>query len=54
MRRALGFVLVLALAGCAAQQPAPKPIAEFLAFGDGGYHYAYLDADEGSGVATLR
>lgn len=54
MRRALGFVLVLALAGCAAQQPAPKPIAEFLAFGDGGYHYAYLDADEGSGVATIE
>lgn len=54
MRSALALASLLALSGCAAQQPAPRPIAEFLAFGDGGYHYAYLEADDGEDVTTLE
>jgi tartrate-resistant acid phosphatase type 5 len=54
MRSALALASLLALSGCAAQRPAPIPIAEFLAFGDGGYHYAYLEADDGEDVTTLE
>jgi hypothetical protein len=54
MRSVLALASLLALSGCAAQQPAPRPIAEFLAFGDGGYHYAYLEADDGEDVTTLE
>jgi hypothetical protein len=53
MRRALALACVIALGGCATPHPAPKPVAEFLAFGDGGYHYDYLDADDGEGITTL-
>ncbi len=54
MRRGAALAAVLVLAACAAQRPAPQPIAEFLAFGDSGYHYDYLDPDDGEGVTTLE
>ncbi len=53
MRRGATLAVLLLLAACATPRPAPAPIAEFLAFGDSGYHYDYLDADEGEGVTTL-
>ncbi len=54
MRRGAAFAALLLVAACTAQRPQPTPIAEFLAFGDSGYHYDYLDADEGEGVTTLE
>ena len=42
----------IALAGCAAQPGSREPMAQFLAFGDSGYRYEYLEADEGEGVTT--
>ncbi len=54
MRRGAALAAVLVIASCAGQRPAPQPIAEFLAFGDSGYHYDYLDPDDGEGVTTLE
>jgi 3',5'-cyclic AMP phosphodiesterase CpdA len=51
MRAALALA-VLALVGCAGPQAATRPVAEFLAFGDSGYHYDYLEADDGAGILT--
>jgi len=48
--RLLLAVLIVALAGCASQ---PRPI-EFLAFGDSGYHYEYLDPDDEPGPQTYE
>ena len=42
------------VAGCAAQPGAKSPIAEFLAFGDSGYHYDYLEVDDEPGPKTLE
>jgi tartrate-resistant acid phosphatase type 5 len=42
----------IALAGCAAQPAAREPMVQFLAFGDSGYRYEYLEADEGEGLTT--
>jgi hypothetical protein len=54
MRRLLvlaGFVV----AGCSGQPQARSSIAEFLAFGDSGYHYDYLDAEDlAEAPATLE
>lgn len=53
MRRAAALAVLLAAAGCTAQpQQAPGPVAEFLAFGDSGYHYDYLEPDDGAGITT--
>ena len=52
MRRVAVFLLAIGLVGCTAQRTSGRPIAEFLAFGDGGYHYAYLEPDDGEGVTT--
>jgi predicted phosphodiesterase len=51
MRR-LAAAALLALAGCTGPGAATKPVAEFLAFGDSGYDYAYLEADDGAGILT--
>ena len=50
--RAAPALAVLALAGCAGPQAATQPVADFLAFGDSGYHYDYLEADDGAGILT--
>ena len=42
LRHGILLAIALPLCGCASQ----RPIAEFLAFGDSGYHYAYLEADD--------
>jgi hypothetical protein len=46
MRRLAALGALLALAACASQRPAPGPVAEFLAFGDSGYHLEYLDPED--------
>jgi tartrate-resistant acid phosphatase type 5 len=51
MRR-LAVIALLLLAGCATQRPASKPVAEFLAFGDSGYAYEYLEPDDGAGILS--
>ena len=51
MRAALALA-ALALAGCTGTQAATQPVAEFLAFGDSGYHYDYLEPDDGAGILT--
>jgi tartrate-resistant acid phosphatase type 5 len=53
-RRHRALIVLSALAGCAGQPPAGQPVAEFLAFGDSGYHYDYLEADEGKGLPTFE
>jgi hypothetical protein len=45
MRRIAAFACLLLLAACATQRPAPGTIAEFLAFGDSGYHHDYPEFD---------
>ena len=40
MLRLIAITCLLLLNGCASQ----RPIAEFLAFGDGGYHYDHRDS----------
>jgi hypothetical protein len=54
MRRLLALAAAIALAGCAAQPAARQPIAEFLAFGDSGYHYDYLEFDDEPGPKTYE
>ena len=51
-RRSAIFALLL-VAGCATQPAAKAPVAEFLAFGDSGYHYDYLELDDEPGPKTL-
>ena len=51
MRLLFAFAAI-GFAGCAAQPAARQPVAEFLAFGDSGYRYEYLEADDGEGLAT--
>ncbi len=46
MRLGIGLAAGLVLAACTAQRPAPGPVAEFLAFGDSGYHLDYLDPED--------
>ena len=51
MRRGLAVVaLALAVAGCA---HAPRTV-QFLAFGDSGYHYDYLETDDEPGPQTYE
>jgi hypothetical protein len=50
LRRGIALAVALPLCGCAGQ----RPIAEFLAFGDSGYHYAYLEADDEDAARTLE
>jgi len=52
MRRAAAPFALLAFAGCVSQPPAAPAIAEFLAFGDAGYHYDFLEPDDGAGITT--
>jgi hypothetical protein len=54
MRRLAALAALVALAGCAAQPDPRAPLAEFLAFGDSGYRYEYLEADEGEGLSTYE
>jgi predicted phosphodiesterase len=51
MRSALALAL-LTLTGCAGPRAATQPVAEFLAFGDSGYHYDYLEPGDGAGILT--
>lgn len=44
------LVLVLAVAGCTSQ---PRT-TQFLAFGDSGYHYDYLDPEDAAGPRSLE
>jgi tartrate-resistant acid phosphatase type 5 len=46
MRRLAALAALVVLAACASQRPAPGPVAEFLAFGDSGYHLDYLDPED--------
>jgi hypothetical protein len=48
--RIAALAIALALAACAHE---PRTIG-FLAFGDGGYHYDYLDPDDEPGAATYE
>jgi tartrate-resistant acid phosphatase type 5 len=52
MRRGAALAALLLFAACASQRPAPPPVAEFLAFGDSGYRYEYLEGDDGEGLTT--
>ena len=54
MRRHAALVALLVAGGCASQPAAQTPIAEFLAFGDSGYHYDYLEADDEPGPKTYE
>jgi hypothetical protein len=54
MRRLLAVALAVAVAGCAGQPRAPGPIAQFLAFGDGGYRYEYIAFDDEPGPKTYE
>ncbi len=54
MRRRAALAALLLVAGCASQPAAKSPIAEFLAFGDSGYHYDYLEFDDEPGPKTLE
>ena len=54
MRRGVALAALLLVAGCAARPDAKSPIAEFLAFGDSGYHYDYLEFDDEPGPKTLE
>jgi tartrate-resistant acid phosphatase type 5 len=54
MRVCAALATVLVLTACAAQRPAPQPLAEFLAFGDSGYHYDYLEFDDEPGPKTYE
>jgi tartrate-resistant acid phosphatase type 5 len=53
MRRYAPLVALVLVAGCASQPEEKAPIAEFLAFGDSGYHYDYLEFDDEPGPKTL-
>ena len=46
------LAVAITLAGCAAKPASREPMAQFLAFGDSGYRYEYLEADEGEGLTT--
>ena len=46
MRCAAALALLLLAAGCAGPRAAQQPLAEFLAFGDSGYHYDYLEVED--------
>ncbi len=48
MLRLVALALLFLLAGCASH----RPIAEFIAFGDGGYHYDYRDTSDEPGPKT--
>jgi len=48
--RNLLLTLALLAAGCASQ---PR-VVQFLAFGDSGYHYDYLDPEDGPGLPTYE
>jgi hypothetical protein len=52
MRRGATLAALLLAAACTSQRAATPPAIEFLAFGDGGYHYDYLEADAGEGLMT--
>jgi tartrate-resistant acid phosphatase type 5 len=54
MRRFAALAAALALAGCAATRAAPGPVAEFLAFGDGGYRYEYIVTGDEPGPKTYE
>ncbi len=54
MRRYCALVSAAALDGCAAPRAADGPVAQFLAFGDSGYHYDYLDPDDEPGPKTYE
>lgn len=54
MRRHAPLVALLLVAGCVSQPAAKAPIAEFLAFGDSGYHYDYLELDDEPGPKTYE
>jgi tartrate-resistant acid phosphatase type 5 len=54
MRCSLALIAAAVLAGCAAPRAADRPVAEFLAFGDSGYHYDYLEADDEPGPKTYE
>ncbi len=54
MRFGAALAAGLVLVACAAQRPAPQPVAEFLAFGDSGYHYHYLEFDDEPGPKTYE
>jgi hypothetical protein len=54
MRRHAALVALLMTGGCATQPAAETPIAEFLAFGDSGYHYDYLETDDEPGPKTYE
>jgi hypothetical protein len=53
MRRLVLLAGIVA-AGCTGQPHAPQPIAEFLAFGDSGYHYDYLDPEDLAEAPSTR
>lgn len=50
MRLSVALAITLPLCGCASQ----RPIAQFLAFGDSGYHYDYLEADDEDAARTIK
>jgi tartrate-resistant acid phosphatase type 5 len=54
MHRCSPLVALLLLAGCVSQPTQKAPIAEFLAFGDSGYHYDYLESDDEPGPKTYE
>jgi tartrate-resistant acid phosphatase type 5 len=54
MRRHAALAALLIVAGCTSQPAAKAPIAEFLAFGDSGYHYDYLEFDDEPGPKTYE
>jgi tartrate-resistant acid phosphatase type 5 len=54
MRRHAACIVLILVAGCASQPASKAPIAEFLAFGDSGYHYDYLDPDDEPGPKSIE
>jgi hypothetical protein len=54
MWKAAALVVAVALAGCTAPRTSRQPIAAFLAFGDSGYHYDYLEIDDEPGPKSYE
>ncbi|HEX9706893.1 MAG TPA: hypothetical protein VGA24_04555, partial [Steroidobacteraceae bacterium] len=48
------WTLLAGIALVAASGAGTQPIAQFLAFGDGGYHYDYPSPDDVRGAATFE